>query len=501
MKTKTKSQIDSARIERNRMFRANPLPGLTPEMITSYHSRFKQGYLGSAAILWDDMAQIDDTLMSVIPKRKKSVSRHGYEITTVNDSPKAKLHAATLKAFYDNVVCTDANDMNVKGGMRTLLMQMMDAMGKKYSAHEIIWKYTDGTLSAEFRHVPLWFFENTSGRLRYLATDNALVGVELEPGGWMVTVGDGLMMPCAAAYMFKHLPIQDWLIFCEKYVFPTAYGKCDAQPGDESWEAMEAAVSDLSGGDSIVISSAAELGTLDLNNGQLPYPELIDRMDRAMATLWRGGDLSTSSNANAVGATLQDEEKDALEQDDAALLTDTLNEQVDKWVIRYAHGDATPLAWVQIKTAQRQDVQADLEIDKGLGEMGYADTDEALRERYARPGLGRRQNAEGGITKVEQEPANSDLPNEAEGTTDYLAVAVHLYAEARAQDLKPLADRLAHLLENTPDNELERELQNIQRDFPKLAESIFDAQAMTDALIEAQTAAMAEGLEEGDKDE
>jgi hypothetical protein len=94
------------------------------------------------------------------------------------------------KFFYANCRVTNALDENEKGGFKLLLRQMMDAVGKKYAVHEIVWRTVEasgvenaasetadpsGSLgtavptiptqryTAEFRFVPLWFFENTTG--------------------------------------------------------------------------------------------------------------------------------------------------------------------------------------------------------------------------------------------------------------------------------------------------------------------------------------------------
>ena len=56
------------------------------------------------------------------------------------------------------------------------------------------------SLTATFRFCPLWWFEGTIGRLRFLPTEFAIYGVDMEPGGWLVTVGDGLMEACSVAY-------------------------------------------------------------------------------------------------------------------------------------------------------------------------------------------------------------------------------------------------------------------------------------------------------------
>ena len=57
--------------------------------------------------------------------------------------------------------------------------------------------------------------------------------------------------------------------------------------------------------------------------------------NRAIVTLYRGGDLATISRPDAVGANPQLDETDALEQRSCGRITETLNEQVSAFVIDY----------------------------------------------------------------------------------------------------------------------------------------------------------------------
>jgi len=495
---KTEERIPITRVERSTKYRFNPLPNLTPETLTTYHDQFRRGYLRGAALLWDEIEDTDDVLKVVAPKTKKAVARHGWEIITVEDSPKAQAHKKTLEYFYNSLSASSVLDLDERGGMPLLVRQMMDAYGKRYAVHEIIWRPTPDGLTAEFRQAPLWFFERTSGRLRYLKDDTALTGEDLEEGGWLVTVGDGIMRACAVAYLYKHLPLQDWLIFSERFGQPAIKGESDGKPGDDAWEAMEEAVTDLAGGDSVVISAGSDITPIDFSmSGTLPYAELVDRMDRALATLWRGSDLSTLSRDSGTGASLQADESEILETDHASNITDTLNEQVDRWVIKYQHGDAQPLAWLRIKTAVKEDLATDLKIDKGLDEMGYADELTALQKRYNRPTLRLAPEGVAPSTPSTSQPSTSaanESPSDDGATPALLDEARRLFAEATAADLAPIRDRLAQILEDTPDEALANELEIFRsQELPELAREILAYPATAGILENTQAAALLNG--------
>jgi len=455
-KRKTKPQVDSSRVAIERMQRYNPLRNLGPDTLRAAHEEFNAGRLRPAAKLWDAIERTDDIIKVASDKRRKAVSRHGFDIVQTDDSTEAKRHAEALQFFYDQLTATRADDRNLRGGLPMLIRHMMDAVGKRYAVHEIIWKPVEGGLTAELVFVPLWYFENTTGELRLLSGQTSTTGDALEPAEWLVNSGDGVMEACASAYMFKHLPLQDWLLYSEKFGMPVPVGKSPDQPGSEGWESMEDAVAALGACDGVVISSNGDIDFPKPGSVQnLPYKDLIERMDRALAALWRGADLGTMSAKDNTGASLQGDETDLLEDDDAANITDVLNEQLDRWVILYATGSQTPKAWVKIKSGVREDVEADLKIDETLDTLGYASPIDKLQRRYNRQDLETKSREPGAGGRELANEKLSDDPTAALKKNSRTVIA-----QATAEDLQPLAASLADLLDNTSDDDLADALQD-----------------------------------------
>ena len=186
---------------RARQSRFNPIRSLTPATLSSALDSFDIGYLRSAALLWEIIEDRDDVLQIVGPKRRKRASRRPWQVLATDDSAAAKQHVETITDFLNNLTATEAADENVKGGLRLLLRQMMNAPFHKYAAHEIVWSTVGGKLRAELRFVPLYFFSNTAGRLGYIGPEGAGVdGVPLDDKGWMITTGDSALMKAASIW-------------------------------------------------------------------------------------------------------------------------------------------------------------------------------------------------------------------------------------------------------------------------------------------------------------
>jgi phage gp29-like protein len=388
------SKFTYSRVEMDIQMRFDPLPGLTPEILSTRLRDFGQGFLGPLARTMDRMETLDDTIQCVAPKRKTGLAKYNYQILTVPNLPygkkrEAEQHKATLEYFYNNLTCTSAVEQNAVRGFSYLVETMLDAIGKKYSVHNIIWKPSDDGISADFVHGPLWFFENRTGKLRFLETNAAWNGVDIDPSEWLVTVGQGLMQACAVAWMFIRLPLRDWLIFSQDYSRHPVEGITDAAQGTPEWNDVEAAVKAYAAGLKVVHNRSAEfkVGDAITGTGDMPYPALVERMSRAIVALWRGADLGTMSagDGEGQGASLQGEETYNLECSDGKLVSETLNAQVDKRVIGYVHGpDTKPLAYLQIVIPPKQNIQQDILIDSFLRDSGASLGEEEALERYGR---------------------------------------------------------------------------------------------------------------------
>jgi len=385
---KTESMVSADVVQLALRSRFNPLRGLTPQMLSVYLDNFLLGFVGGAALVWEQIEKRDDVLRNVASKRKKALARHKRQSFQREQTAEAAAHAKALDEFYDNMTVVNALDQNETGGLSLLLRQMMDAVGKYYAVHEIVWAPGE-ILTAELRFVPLWFFENRSGRLQFLKLPlGGAEGEPLEPGGWMITKGDGIMEACSIAYMFKNMPLKDWVSYSDKYGTPGVLGQTNAAKGSEAGEALKAAVASFGQNWSGVVYGAdgAIKEPISLitarGEGTLPFPPLVERMDRALASLWRGSDLSTLSADNQ-GASVQQDESDLLLQDDAAMISETLNLYVDRWVIWQKFG-TEPLAHSRIVVPEARNIDLDLKIDELLLKAGARMGERERLEYYGR---------------------------------------------------------------------------------------------------------------------
>lgn len=459
--------------------RFNPIKSLDPVSLARQLDSFAVGHLRDFALLAAAIKRRDDVISVALPKREKAVSRRDLVVNLAEGvdaarKPRAEEHQEALQYFWDNATATHALDRDQSGGAKLLVRQMMSAVGLKYAVHEIVWeprKDDQGRdrLTATFVHVPLEFFEATTGKLRFLATYlGQNEGTDMLPGEWLVTVGDGIMEALAVGYMFKQLSLRDWVSYNELFGTPIRLGKTNAQKGSPEWDVMKDALEAIGQDFAALVNgdSSIEFITAD-GQGAIPFPALVDRMDRALATICRGADLSTMSagEGSGQGASLQGDESDLLEQDDAEMISETL-QRVDRLVIRHLFGE-DPLAYAQIVVPERTDnadVRANITTAVGMGvPVGVA----FLRDQLGLPAPVDDETlltAPAPATPFGQPPpprpplfpaTNAARPEPVErantagqGRTElFRANALAKVAAAQSRSLQPLAERFEALIE------------------------------------------------------
>lgn len=426
----------------------NPLPSLQPQMLSRVLDQFEHGYLREAALLWEKIAERDDVIASVKPKREKDVSQLDMQvIVRPNAGRKGAQHKAILESFWKNVRCVNSYDRNERGGFRRLVKQMMTAVSFRYAAHHIIWEpRPDGELRATFEFVPLWMFENRTGTLRYMPSLGQVSGEILADGEWMITTGDGLMISCCIGYLAKRSAFNDWLIFSEKFSVPGVLGRTTGKKGSAEAEAMRSAVESFGHdwmaviyGDDGTHNEPIKLVQAQGSPQGMPMPAVIERVDRKFAALYRGADLSSmsSNGGDGTGASLQDKETDILRRDDAETIAETL-EEVSRMVIEWHYGNGTePLARVELVVPVQEDTSKVIEAGIKLAEKGARVSTSALMERCNVPEAKDDADVLGGAPEAVPpvKPAETVI-------NSLSADRVQSFREALAKDMQPLGDAL-----------------------------------------------------------
>ena len=463
------------------------IKNLTPANMTRWLEEYRMGRPFRIVEAWDEIEERDDVIPGVVSKRRMNVSSCDYEIVQLEETPEAERHAEALRECYDNITATDAVDRDIVGGMDLLVRQVMGAVGQKKAVHEIVWQ-PGSVLTAEMIRVSLRHFENTTGRLRFAPNGSTTEGTALVPGEWMVSATDlpPLMKATGIAYLYKTMPLRDWLTYSESNGLLCMLFKTRAAPGSDEWQKCEEAVAAIAGILGLVVSEGTEAERMGAGSGELPYPELIERMDRRISALWMGADLSTIS-ADKKGASVQGAQERLLLEHDCKFVSNQINIGLGRELIKLRFGaKVRPLAYLRINPPM------DIDEEKEQGKFTKAiDDGIEVSERQYRETLGLREpvDANDVLKKHRTDPTNPIHPTDPETGEDDPTAAneapVNQLASAMAEDLAAFHALVeSHLDEATfdPDallRDLERELPNI---FAAMVASGRTEEALRDTL-------------------
>lgn len=387
--------FDAENIQLQRRMRFNPLRTLTPENLSLALDQFDIGILRQGALLWDAIIKRDDTLSFVVPQLENAIAAKPWGVFPKKgaDKTEAARHAAALEHVYDNLTATDAFDRNVRGDRHLLLQQMGRAYATGYAVHHFVWKPTPGqmievegaapvpALSAELEMVPLWFFENVSGTLRFLPFGGfGVEGQDLDwDGEWMVTTGPGMMFAASICTVFKRLTFQDWTIFNERYAQAKVLGQTNARRDSPEGEAMRDLVENFNSdmgmvlyesqpGDEPPIKLIGPEGTASVDL----FERFLERQDRKMAVMFRGSDLrNMSREKETTGVSAQSDETEALEMAHCQNIASACRAFIDRAVIKYCFGEGVePLAYFGLPGMDDENAQQVRESAGFLADRG-----------------------------------------------------------------------------------------------------------------------------------
>jgi phage gp29-like protein len=471
--------VSAERVKLEKQTRFNPLRGWTPEVLVRQLEAFARGEIAPLAWVMEWLEKHDDVIATVAPKAKAAVSRYGHDVLLKAEiRPEMKQMASDqqgfLDEFYQNLEASDAVEIEERGGMRLFVSQIMDAYGKIYGGHHVIWKPGRNGLGVELVKVPTWFFEVTEGRMKFLPSFSAQRGVDLdapEMGGrnaWFLAKGRGVMLAGSLARMFKQLPLQDWLTYCDRHGMPAFIGKTNAAKGTSGWTDMASAVASIGSEFGAVVNTGDIIDVLNLTSqGEVPYEKLINRMDKAQIMLWRGGDLSTMSQKDATGSNPQQEDTDELDADNAAWVSETINRQLTKRAIAWKFGPNAPvLVELKLRTKTRDNISQDLTVVAQARTMGVRVSKSWFIGKFGIVEADANEQALGEVSA----PSNSTAAlNAKDGITDDPADAMQAIRKALAKDLQPLGDALLSAYQAGDAAAMTAALKKISTGMPDLA--------------------------------
>ncbi len=400
----------------------HPSVGLTPERLSAILREAEFGDPFLYLELAEEMEEKDLHYLAVLNTRKQAVSQLDLEVQPASND-KADLRAAALvRAMLAN----DALDL------ASAIIDILDAIGKGFSATEIVWDSSNREwFPRRLRwRDPRWFmFDWVSGEellVRSLNNEGPSIAVDGEaaargshfkgaglygalrgdigiqpmtapllPYKFIVHIAKakaglpirgGLARAAGWSYLFKNYVLKDWVTFAEVYGQPLRVGKYGAGATEQDKETLLQAVANIGTDaaaivpDSMLIefTEARQSGSVEL------YQSFCQYLDAQVSKVVLGQTLTTEVAAGA-GSRAAAEVHDTVRRDilsaDARRLAATLNRDLIRPIVDLNLGPRANYPRLQLGVADDGDVSEFVDLVTKLADHGARIGQQAVLDR------------------------------------------------------------------------------------------------------------------------
>ncbi|MFZ2986598.1 DUF935 domain-containing protein [Ideonella sp.] len=328
----------------------------------------------------------DGKVFSGMTKFINTLIRFPYQLDPVEDTPRGRKDAGTLKQLLDgcafNQACKD----------------LMEAQLMGFSPVELVPTMRDGLVApgrfvkrAQRRFVFVQDDDQQPPKLRMLTATDMLRGVELPERKFIVhrvnpeddnPYGTGLGHQLYWPVYFKRKGIVAWSKLVDRFGSPTPWGKFPNGATPQQRGTLRDALQAFSNDGFIMTpdGNAIELLESKLTGSVTTQQALCEYMDDWISEIWlgqqpRGG----SGGAQAASANERESVRLDLVQGADELLCDTLNQTLLAWLSDW--NGLTPCR-ISRKIEAPEDKKAASETDKNVASLGYRPTLRYVQERY-----------------------------------------------------------------------------------------------------------------------
>lgn len=300
--------------------------GLTPQKLARILRESVDGDPEAYLALAEDMEERDLHYAGVLGTRKTQVSGLPVEVTAASDEARDIEIADFVRGFVE------------RDEFETELFDILDALGKGFSATEIIWETSEKQWmpkALKWRD-PTWFDFDPNDRETILLKDVS-GNQPLKPFSWIVhnakvksglPIRGGIARGVTWAFLFKSFTMKDWAIFCEAYGQPLRLGKYGEGASETDKDILLRAVSNIGVDYAAIVpaSMTVEFIKAEVNGSQALYESRANFLDRQVSKLVLGqtGTTDAIAGGHAVGK-IHDKVREDIERSDAKQLSATIN--------------------------------------------------------------------------------------------------------------------------------------------------------------------------------
>lgn len=362
---------------------------LTPARLSAMLEEAGRGNADDYLTLAEEMEEREPHYAAVLGTRKRAVSRLPVMVESASDDAE------------DVRIADDVRELIARPGFRLLRKDMLDALGKGYSVHEIVWERGKKWLPSFEIRDPRWFrWDRDTGRsLRLKHESDPINGIPLAPYKWIVhrpslktglPIRGGLARLVAFAWLCKSYAQKDWNAFAEIFGLPLRIGRYGPGASKGDIAILRHAVASL-GSDAAAIlpqSMAIEFHEAAKTSGGDLFKTLCEYLDRQISKAVLGQTMTTDAQSTGLGsnnASVHNEVRDDIRDDDAQDAEETLNRDlvVPYVILNFGPRDNYPRITFPIR--EPEDLVALVKNVTALVPFGLRVEESVMRDRLGFP--------------------------------------------------------------------------------------------------------------------
>ncbi|MBV8454064.1 MAG: DUF935 domain-containing protein [Deltaproteobacteria bacterium] len=413
--------------------------GLTPEKTVGILRTAEYGDPWLYLELAERMEEKDLLYQGVLHTRKMAVSQLDIDVAAAGDDP----HSLDDAEFIREVLID-----SYQFSMSDVVFDMLDSLGKGFSATEIIWD-TNGTnpntgapewlpFALKWRD-PRWFmFDWISGEqllVRTLRTDGPQLPVgrdswdsRLTPINFRIRgslgheigiqpatqplapfkfithvtrakaglpIRGGLARLAIWVYLFKNYVLKDWVTFAEVYGQPMRLGKYGPGATENDKAALLSAVANIGTDAAAIIPESMAIEFVESKGGGQKshemYQKFCEYLDKLLTIGVLGQELTTQLPQGAgsrAAAEVHDVVRRDIATDDARRVSATLNRDLVKPIIDLNRGPRRRYPQITISFEQPEDLKLMADSLGPFIDRGLRVSEKWVREKFAAPDPG-----------------------------------------------------------------------------------------------------------------
>lgn len=362
---------------------SNLTPGRLAAMLNDAANNSARDYLALA----EEMEERDPHYAAVLGTRKRAISGLELSVEAASEDTAHEAHAGEIEALIR------------RPAFREMIDDALDAIGKGYSAIEILWQTQGRRWLPAYAHRDAAFFQfdrETGRELRLIEAANH-EGAELPPYKFIVhlprlktglPIRNGVARLVAFSYMCKAWTVKDWLAFADVFGMPLRLGKYGQNATDEEKATLLRAVGSIANDAAAIIPESMQIefqAAAQSAGGPDMFLRLAEWLDKQVSKAVLGQTMTADDGASLSQAQVHNDVRLDIVESDAEQLANTLNRDLVRPFIDLNFGVQDEYPRLVFVTPKPEDLALLADNVAKLLPHGLKVGQRALRERLGIP--------------------------------------------------------------------------------------------------------------------